>query len=131
MAQVERIERKVKHAPHPALVAFAFHRAYVTTHPFHDGNGRTAGIFSNLLLMRFGYPPVVIRVDEKDTYNNCLAEVQVYGAPNRPLRDRYPRSVTKEGHSAPHPELVNLFFGWGNGVVAAGSLRSSGEPVGV
>ena len=81
MAQVERIERKVKHAPHPALVAFAFHRAYVTIHPFHDGNGRTARIFSNLLLMRFGYPPVVIRVDEKDTYNSCLAEVQVYGAP--------------------------------------------------
>lgn len=80
-ADIEKIERKAKNAPHPALVAFAFHRDYVTIHPFHDGNGRTARIFSNLLLMRFGYPPVVIRVDEKETYNRYLAEVQVYGAP--------------------------------------------------
>ncbi len=80
-ADIEKIERKAKDAPHPALVAFAFHRDYVTIHPFHDGNGRTARIFSNLLLMRFGYPPVIIRVDEKETYNRYLAEVQVYGAP--------------------------------------------------
>jgi len=80
-ADIERIERKAKDAPHPALLAFAFHRDYVTIHPFHDGNGRTARIFSNLLLMRFGYPPVIIRVDEKETYNRYLAEVQVYGAP--------------------------------------------------
>jgi len=80
-ALMDQIERKAKHAPHPAQVAFAFHREYVTIHPFHDGNGRTARIFSNMLLMRFGYPPVVIRVDEKEIYNRYLAEVQVYGAP--------------------------------------------------
>lgn len=80
-ADIEKIERKAKDAPHPALVAFAFHRDYVTIHPFHDGNGRTARIFSNLLLMRFGYAPVIIRVDEKDSYNRYLAEVQVYDAP--------------------------------------------------
>lgn len=79
-ADIERIERGAKDAPHPALLAFRFHLDYVTLHPFHDGNGRTARIFSNLLLMRFGYPPVVVRVDEKETYNRYLAEVQAYGA---------------------------------------------------
>lgn len=79
-ADIERIERSAKDAPHPALLAFRFHLEYVTIHPFHDGNGRTARIFSNLLLMRFGYPPIVIRVDEKETYNRYLAEVQAYGA---------------------------------------------------
>lgn len=79
-ADIERIERGAKDAPHPALLAFRFHLDYVSIHPFHDGNGRTARIFGNLLLMRFGYPPVVIRVDEKETYNRYLAEVQAYGA---------------------------------------------------
>lgn len=79
-ADIERIERSAKDAPHPALLAFRFHLDYVSIHPFHDGNGRTARIFCNLLLMRFGFPPVVIRVDEKETYNRYLAEVQAYGA---------------------------------------------------
>jgi Fic family protein len=79
-ADIERIERTAKDEPHPALLAFRFHLDYVSIHPFHDGNGRTARIFCNLLLMRFGYPPVVIRVDEKETYNRYLAEVQAYGA---------------------------------------------------
>ncbi len=80
-AAMEKIERNDRSATHPALLAFDFHREYVTIHPFHDGNGRTARIFSNLLLMRFGYPPVVIKVEEKDEYNRLLAEVQAYGAP--------------------------------------------------
>ncbi len=79
-ADIERIERKASDAPHPALLAFDFHREYVTIHPFHDGNGRTARIFSNLLLMRFGLPPVIIKLEEKEAYNRFLAEVQVYGA---------------------------------------------------
>ena len=80
-AAIERIERKTKDAPHPVVLAFDFHREYVTIHPFHDGNGRTARIFCNLLLMRFGYPPLVIRVAHKNTYNQLLADVQGYGAP--------------------------------------------------
>lgn len=79
-ADIERIERQAKDAPHPVILAFRFHLDYVTIHPFHDGNGRTARIFSNLLLMRFGYPPVVIHVEEKEVYNRYLAEVQAYGA---------------------------------------------------
>lgn len=79
-AAIERIERKEQDAPHPTVLAFDFHREYVTIHPFHDGNGRTARIFSNLLLMRFGYPPVIIHAAEKETYSRYLAEVQVYEA---------------------------------------------------
>ncbi len=79
-AAVARIERKEKNAPHPAVLAFDFHREYVTIHPFHDGNGRTARIFSNLLLMRFGFAPVIIKVEEKESYGRFLAEVQAYGA---------------------------------------------------
>jgi hypothetical protein len=39
---------------------FAPHRRLVETHPFNDGNGRTARLLMNLVLLR-GYPPVAVR----------------------------------------------------------------------
>ena len=80
-AEIERIEANAREAQHPALLAFDFHRSYVSIHPFHDGNGRTARILSNVILMRFGFPPVIVKVDEKEAYNRIITEVQDYGAP--------------------------------------------------
>lgn len=64
---------------HPVLVAFRFHLKYVTIHPFYDGNGRTARLLSNLLLIALGYPPLYIKIEEKDAYNRYLADIQAYG----------------------------------------------------
>lgn len=41
--------------------AFAAHRRLVNIHPFNDGNGRTARLLMNLILIRGGYPPVAVR----------------------------------------------------------------------
>jgi Fic family protein len=41
--------------------AFTAHRRLVDIHPFNDGNGRTARLLMNLLLIRSGYPPVAVR----------------------------------------------------------------------
>ena len=35
------------------------HAEWVRIHPFGNGNGRTARIWANALLMRYGLPPVV------------------------------------------------------------------------
>jgi Fic family protein len=64
---------------HPALIAFEFHLKYLTIHPFYDGNGRTARIFTNLILISSGYPPVIIKKEEKEMYYRYLADVQGYG----------------------------------------------------
>jgi Fic/DOC family len=40
------------------LAAFS-HAEWVRIHPFVNGNGRTARIWANYLLMRYGLPPVV------------------------------------------------------------------------
>jgi Fic family protein len=66
-------------ALHPVLLAFHFHLRYVGIHPFYDGNGRTARIFTNLILISFGYPPVIIEVGKKNIYNQYLADIQAYG----------------------------------------------------
>lgn len=78
-AQYDLIVSKKKDAMHPVLLAFHFHVVYVSIHPFFDGNGRTARIFTNLILVSFGYPPVIIEVEKKNIYNQYLADIQAYG----------------------------------------------------
>ena len=49
------------------LAAFAHHEL-VRIHPFVDGNGRVARLLCNLMLIRSGYPPIVIRVTDRKKY---------------------------------------------------------------
>lgn len=74
----DKIKKGRKDALHPAIVAFEFHLRYVTIHPFYDGNGRTARLFMNIILVAFGYPPVVVKESDKANYNQYLADVQCY-----------------------------------------------------
>lgn len=58
---------------HPLVLATIVHYAFVRIHPFLDGNGRTARLLSNLILMRRGYPPIIIPVEKTETYRGALA----------------------------------------------------------
>jgi len=61
---------------HPVVLAAAAHAWFVQIHPFIDGNGRTARILLNLVLMRYGYPITVISLDERQRYYDVLEESQ-------------------------------------------------------
>ena len=41
-------------------------------HPFADGNGRTARLLMNYLLLRTGRPPTIIEVSQRSEYLNAL-----------------------------------------------------------
>ncbi len=56
--------------------AFEAHRRLVDIHPFNDGNGRTARLLMNLLLIRSGYPPVAVRPEDRLDYVRALAAAQ-------------------------------------------------------
>ena len=56
--------------------AFTAHRRLVDIHPFNDGNGRTARLLMNLILIRAGYPPVAVRVEDRPAYIRALQESQ-------------------------------------------------------
>lgn len=57
-----------KHS-HPIELAAVAHDRLVAIHPFIDGNGRTARLVMNLILMRAGYPPTVIqRINRRQYY---------------------------------------------------------------
>lgn len=70
---------KGRSALHPVVLASQFHIDYVTIHPFNDGNGRTARILSNIILIAYGLPPVYVKDTERDAYYKYLADVQVGG----------------------------------------------------
>lgn len=57
---------------HPVIQAFLLHGEFVKIHPFIDGNGRTARLLLNLVLMKHGYPPVVITKHSRLDYYDAL-----------------------------------------------------------
>lgn len=78
-AAIDAIQQNKKGAPHPIDVALQFHLDYVLIHPFYDGNGRTARILTNLLLISFGYPPFWVKTNERSIYNQYIGDIQGYG----------------------------------------------------
>lgn len=57
---------------HPVELAALMHYKLVAIHPFVDGNGRTARLLMNLILMQAGFPPVVIRFTDRQAYYETL-----------------------------------------------------------
>jgi Fic family protein len=53
---------------HPVRVAAEAHFKFVSIHPFVDGNGRTARLLMNLILIMHDYPIAVIRNEDRVEY---------------------------------------------------------------
>jgi len=60
------------HNLHPVRHAALAHYKLVFIHPFMDGNGRTSRLLMNLILMRAGFPPVIIRRADREVYYRHL-----------------------------------------------------------
>ena len=63
-------------APANPETAFAAHRRLADIHPFNDGNGRTARLLMNLVLIRGGYPPIAVRPEDRLAYLQALQRAQ-------------------------------------------------------
>jgi cell filamentation protein, protein adenylyltransferase len=63
-------------APHTPDPAFMAHLRLVEIHPFNDGNGRTARLLMNLVLIRAGYPPIAVRPEDRPAYIRALQQSQ-------------------------------------------------------
>lgn len=57
---------------HPIVEAAKAHFELVSIHPFVDGNGRTARLLMNLILIKRGYFPAIILKNDRMKYYNVL-----------------------------------------------------------
>jgi Fic family protein len=48
------------------------HYRFMDIHPFTDANSRMAGLLMNLILLRAGYPPAIIRREDRPAYHTTL-----------------------------------------------------------
>lgn len=97
-------------APATPETAFTAHRRLVEIHPFNDGNGRTARLMMNLILLRGGYPPVAVRPQDRPSYIAGLQDAQAGRGPESFDRLLYARldatlgeylSAAREAPTAP------------------------------
>ena len=58
----------------PFVQAAWLHHAFVSTHPFADGNGRVSRFITSVILMEHGLPPFVVTTDDKLEYVAVLNE---------------------------------------------------------
>ena len=63
------LERRA--CPLPLFLAES-HWNFLRIHPFDDGNGRTARLLANYVLLRKKLPPIVIRSEDRDRYIGAL-----------------------------------------------------------
>ncbi len=62
---------------HPLYLAARIHYDFVRIHPFGDCNGRTSRLLMNYVLLRHGFPPVIIKSADKKNYLNALNKADV------------------------------------------------------
>lgn len=81
---------------HPVERAAELHTRFVKIHPFVDGNGRTGRLLLNFELMKAGYPPAIIRKEDRLAYYDSLDKACVsgdYGDITRLVADSVQRSL--------------------------------------
>jgi len=75
---------------HPVKLAAEAHYRLVTIHPFTDGNGRTARLLMNMILLMSGYPAAIIRKRDRLAYIDSLEKAQLDGS-----KDAYMKIVAR------------------------------------
>lgn len=105
---------------HIVKIASDAHYKLVSIHSFTDGNGRTSRLLMNLLLMQEGYPPAIIRKEDRLAYINSLEKAQtggglddfyslIYEAVDRSL-DIYIEAIQPEREGLIEPSVNQRFY---------------------
>ena len=81
-----------KNKMHPLVLATIFHHKFEKIHPFMDGNGRAGRIIMNFILIKQGYPHLIIRKKMRSDYLDALRTADKSGLTEN-KKDAYSRLV--------------------------------------
>ena len=73
MSLLLKWHNKNKNRLHPLVLAAVFHEKFERIHPFYDGNGRTGRMIVNLILIKNGFPPLIIENKKRKKYYEVLS----------------------------------------------------------
>jgi Fic/DOC family len=126
---VESIQRLDDALPFPENLAL-WHTEFERIHPFIDGNGRTGRLVTNLILIRRGYPPAIIRKNERDRYLRALRKAD--GGDLGPLGEFLARAILATLHRFIIPAVAGPYrlvplLSLVDGTMSAGALRGAAE----
>lgn len=62
------IEKKT----HPVELSAIFHKMFIYSHPFPDGNGRLGRLISNFILEKYNHPHIIILKEKRKDYIEAL-----------------------------------------------------------
>lgn len=74
MQELVEWARQNRKSLHPVELSAILHHKLVHIHPFIDGNGRTARLVMNVVLMQAGFPLVVVLKNDRKKYYLTLGE---------------------------------------------------------
>jgi len=61
------------------ITAIMAHLKFVSIHPFVDGNGRCVRLLMNLILLKYGYAPIIVRPTDRKKYLSAIENFQTKG----------------------------------------------------
>ena len=71
--EMEATQKAIEQLPvHPIEIAAQFHKHFIFLHPFRDGNGRLGRLLSNFILVKLGYPMLLIESTDREKYIGAL-----------------------------------------------------------
>lgn len=93
----------------PPLAATVVHSWLTIIHPFQDGNGRVARLLANLVLLRNGWPTLIVRASDRLQYLDALSSSDEAGD-ILPLFDLFVKSIKRSLKEISRPGLaVDLY----------------------
>lgn len=95
-------------APAP-LAAAVVHSWLTIIHPFEDGNGRVARLLANVVLLRSGWPPLIIQSKDRLQYLDALSASDEAGN-LLPLFDLFIKSIKATLKDLERPDLARSLF---------------------
>lgn len=93
----------------PALAAAVVHSWLTIIHPFEDGNGRVARLLANVVLLRVGWPSLIVRGSDRLQYLDALSASDD-GGNLLPLFDLFVKSIKRGLKDLEKPDLARRLF---------------------